>query len=650
MTKTTKTIDERIEFLQECANLYETDGTSPLSDAEYDREYAELKKLSPDHNFFKEVGGIKHAYGTEIVHKFIMGSLDKDATPEEFGDWFNKTYSNPKGLIFTIAPKVDGSSICITYKEGKKSLVATRGDGLIGFDVTANSDYVDGILSSINTENDYIEVKGECYKNRQDFYENWVGEYKNPRNFASGSLNQKNPLITKERGLNFIAYEIRGIDGISELDKTKTLDEYGFETLSKYEKTIIGDELNSKNIVNIVKDYMNSLDRENLPFDIDGVVFKLNDAELVEEMGTTDGGKRPKAHRAIKFPCDQKETEFIGIEYQIKRTGKLTCTGILAPVELAGTTVSRASVHNLKYMSELGLKLGCKVLIEKRGDIIPQIIKVTEHKGQTIEVPDECPSCGSTLAFDERNVTKWCHNPNCKAKLVANIEHWFKTLNVKGIGEKIIQKLVNEEIDSYGQPMIESISDMYNLRHFTSELEAEFGVKAFANIADAIDSVREITLAKFVEALGVSKIGSMSGDITAIAPTIEDIDKLAIEDITSIEGFAMVKATGFVKEWKMMRKEIDNLLKYVTIKQDIKDSNSLGGKKFCFTGSFSNPSRSEMEQMVVDNGGKKASVGKSLDYLVWDGIIRKGKVEKAENLNIAIITQKDFLAMLCTKK
>ena len=244
-------------------------------------------------------------------------------------------------------------------------------------------------------------------------------------------------------------------------------------------------------------------------------------------------------------------------------------------------------------MDKLGLKIGCKVLVEKRGDIIPQVIKVTDGEGKDIEVPDECPSCGSTLEWDEKKVTKWCHNQTCDAKIVSNIEHWFKRLGVKGIGPKIIEKLVNEEKNSYDDPMVNSISDMYGLMHFKSELDEVFGEKAFSNIVKAIDSVKEITLAKFVEALGIGKVGTMASEITAIAPTIEAIDKLTVAQIADIEGFAEIKATGFVEGWKVMREEIDKILEHVKIKEQVMASVSLDGMKLCFTGSFKNPTRKE---------------------------------------------------------
>jgi len=653
-----KSVEERIKFLQECANLYETGGNSHLTDAEYDKEYAELKAVKPNHPFFHDVGGIDddHVYGTLVKHKYVMGSLSKDTNPEEFGVWFGKTYPNTDDVVAILDLKVDGLALCCKYQDGKLIQVVTRGDGITGVDVTLNALHVKGVEETIQAQG-YVEVKGECYKNRQAFYsEGWdkgtaddKKVYANPRNFTAGSINQKDPNVTKERGLSFIAYEVRGVDFATEVDKVKFLIDNGFETLKQYVAKISCKGRTAKEVAGVVKKYMDRVDREGLPFDVDGVVFKLNDVAKAVAMGTRDDGKRPKANRAIKFPTDRQPTILKDIEWSIGRTGALTPVGLLEPVQLAGTTVQRVSLHNIAEMKRLGtLRYGCKVLVEKAGDIIPKVVEKLQDGNEPIKVPKRCPHCETELEWDDTKTTMWCRGDACPAQVNRSIEHWFKKLGVKGIGSGIIDKLtssnINVDWDAW-QP-VECISDMYNVHLGEVALAPFFGKRAFQKIVEAIDSVKTVTLAQFIEALGIGQVGRTAKDIVAVASTVEDVDKLTLADLLKVEGFAKTKARAFLDGWKAQRDEITRLLEHITIEEAKPASDKLAGKSFCFTGSFSNPTRKEMEKQVEDNGGKKASVSKNLTALVWDGEMTGSKYDKAHKLGIDIIDQATFLRYL----
>ena len=641
-TITKENVAEEIDFLRQCANQYETSGNSPITDDEFDRRKDAAKKIKPEDPWFSEVGGIDvgHVYGTEVKHKYIMGSLDKDPNPDEFGAWFGKAYPNRDGVVGILQSKVDGSSFCLKYQDGELQMAVTRGDGETGFDYTPNALHIKGVKKTINAKG-YVEVKGEVYKNRQDFYKDWSEEYENPRNFTAGSINQKDPLVTKERGLQFVAYEVRGIDFKTEIDKLKFLIDNGFENLKEYTSKIDCSGRSVEDIVKAVKKYMDKFDRDALPFDVDGIVFKLNDISVAEDMGYTAGGKRPKANRAVKFPTDQQPTILEDIEWSVGRTGTVTPVGLLKAVRLAGTTVKRVSIHNIKELGRLGItNLGCEVLVEKAGDIIPKIVSKLGEGKKALVIPTECPCCGEKLGWDDTQTNKVCSNEFCSAQIDGNIEHWFKKLDVKGIGPGIIHNLTSKGL-------VKSISDMYRMDGKKKELAEMFGDRASEKIFEAIDSVKEVSLSKFIEALGIGKIGTMAKDITAIAPTIKDIDAITSEDIKKISGFAQTKADSFVNGWKEQRKEIERLLKNISIKEADKPlSNKLSDKKFCFTGSFSNPTRGEMEKMVEENGGKISSVSKNLTALVWDEEIQGGKMAKAKELGVDVINQKQFLAML----
>lgn len=649
-------LEERKSFLEHCADLYETNGKSPISDAEYDKEYNAIKSLDPTWDI---IGGLaeEHAYGTKVKHKVICGSLLKDHDIKSFEFSLRSTYNNIDlhNHSFIVQYKIDGLAMCCVYNNGKLQSVITRGrDGIHGIDVTRNGKYIEGIPTEIPYKGE-VEFRGECYKDRSDFYKNWIGEYANPRNFASGSVNQKDPNVTKERGLNFIAYEVVRKDFATEEEKIQFIVDNEFENL-KDSTVIVKSGITFKRITKAVEVFMENTNRSELPFDVDGVVVKLNEIKVAKSLGTVSGGKKPKANRAVKFPCEQKETEIIDIEYAVGRTGAITIVGKLEPIQLAGTTVKRVSLHNFDYIKKSGLSIGSKVLLQKSGDIIPYIVRKTQDGTKSIQPPKECPACGGELKWGKGD-TVYCNNSVCIAKINRSIEHWFKKLGVLGIGKGIISKLTDKDKLSWDdKPIITRLSDIYwkldNDRRTEHPfrkyeyLKENFGDKTYNNILKSINSVKEVTLSQFIEALGIANIGTMSNLITDIAPTIKDVDKLTVNDLLKIDGFGESKSKGFIKGWKRNRNEITRLLKFIKIIKSVQNSNLLKDKKFCFTGSFSNPTRKEMEQMVIDNGGKKGSVSKGLTALVSDGEISGNKIQKAKSLDIPIISQTDFLSII----
>lgn len=620
-----KTIEDRIKALKVCAKAYYSDGTSTMTDPEYDAEYDAVQALAPNHPFFEEVGSQEdHIYGTKVKHVVTMGSLHKSKDTKDFLTWLQATYGNEE-ITVIVQFKIDGLSLGCIYDKGKLVRAVTRGNGEEGVDVTDNARFVYGVQQSIDYKGE-VEVRGEVYKDRQDFYKNWAVEYKNPRNFSAGSLNQKDPKVTKARGLSFVSYEVVRKDFTHETWKLKWLIDNKFHTLRKSTKKFKG---TPAQIAKSVQKYMDDIDRGKLPYDIDGVVVKLNDVKAAKAMGTTSGGKRPKANRAVKFPCEQKATAVNGIEWNVGRTGQLTPVGLLEPVELSGTTVKRVSLHNIKNMYKLRLRPGAKVLIQKSGDIIPYVVRKVSDGSGKFTIPSRCPSCGEEMEWDADKVTKWCQGTACPAQMASTIEHWFKKLGVKGIGPGTIKKLLKSG-------KVKSISDMYNLS----------GDPGFATIVKSVDSVKKISLAKFIEALGIGQIGTMSKDITEIAPEIADIDALTVTTLAKVDGFAETKAKAFVNGWKAQRDEIGKILAHMDIVVVKPDSDKLVGKKFCFTGSFSDPTRKEMEAMVGSNGGKVSSVSAKLTALVWDGEMEGSKLDKAKKLGLDIIDQQTFLDML----
>ena len=652
------TLDERKAFIVHCSNLYETNGSSPISDKEWDAEYYAIQKLDPDWDI---IGGMDedNAYGTKVKHKVICGSLLKDPNPEAFEKSIASIYAgiDMSKLRFALQYKIDGSAMCCVYKKGRLESIITRGrDGIYGQDVTPNGRHISGIPTTIPCKDEEVEIRGECYKDRKDFYKNWAGQYSNPRNFTSGSVNQKDPNTTKERKLSFIAYEEVRKEFETEEEKLKFIIDNGFNNLGDSTK-FTKEGLTFKQLAKAVQIFMNNIDRPNLPFDIDGIVVKLDNIALCKSLGSVSSGRKPKGNRAVKFECEQKPTKLIGVEYSTGRTGAITIVGLLEPCVLGGATIQRVSLHNFDFIKSKGLKIGSEIILQRAGDIIPCVVRVTKAGAQDIEPPLVCPACGGEVEWDSNNVTVHCQNEHCIAKINRSIRHWFEKIGVLGIGEGILNKLTNEDELSWdNEPIINKISDIYwkldndrktehPFRKY-NYLKEKLGEKTYNNILESVKSVTEMTLGKFIEALGISQVGSLSKNIAEIAPTIEDIDRLTASDLMKIDKFADKKSHGFVNGWKSNRQEIDCLLKFITIVEPKLDSHVFSGQSYCFTGSFSSPSRKEMEQMTLDNGGKKSGVGKGLTALVWDGEMQGKKLEAAKKLGVSIITQEEFLEKL----
>jgi len=667
-TKVDKTLStkDRIEFLRYCSNLYNTDGTSKISDKDYDIEYAELEDIEPDNPFFSEVGGIAdNIQGQPVTHKIIMGSLNKSTDIEGFSKWLKSQYSASQivSLCFVLQHKIDGLSLGLIYKDGKLIQAVTRGNGMIGYDVTEKAKMVQGVPLTIQCKEE-IEVRGECFKDRKDFYAKWHtsagGDYKNPRNFTAGAINEEDPEETKKKEVSFIGYEVVRKDFNTEKEKNDFIESQGFATLNSVTKRIkVG--CNYEMIAKAVKYYMDSIDRLNLPYSIDGVVFKLDDIRLAKSMGSVAGGKKPKSNRAIKFPPEEKESELIDFISQVGRTGRVVPVGILTPVEIDGAMIGKATLHNFgELINENSIKIGAIVKIQKRGDIIPAIVGIKKNGTKNIQIPTNCPSCGEPLKWTEndegKKVDLICDNLDCPAQLNKKIDFWFKTIGVKGFSAKTVSKLTDPDFMTWdGKVIISSLVEMYYMLDNDRKTEHPFrkyayiksnmGTKTYENLIESIKSVKEVTLPVFVEALGFKRIGSMAKDICDVFPTIDDLDKVTVDDLMKINKFGTEKANSFVNSWKERRDEIRRLLKYVSIKQIVKSSDKLSGKKFCFTGSFSK-GRDELQKIVIDNGGKASSSVGSGVILVWDEEEQGNKLKTAQEKGNEIITEKDFFKLL----
>ena len=640
-----KTIEERIKDLKQYDMAYEM-GEPLVSDEFYDLEKEELQKIaSENHPYFKSVGSLNNGnkgWQKEYTHKYPMGSLFKDKSPELAEDWLAKTYPDTNGLNLILQVKLDGSSVCVIYN-GELDKIVSRGNGKIGKDISATAKYIKDIPSKIN-EKGYIEIKGECVKDKKSFFEKWAPKgFNDPRSFVPGTLNAKPDeniaKVMEERAISFVAYEVRGKDFATETEKMKFLADNGFKTLKDSTSKIDCTGRKHKEIVGAIKKYMDKIDREKFIFQLDGIVIKNNDIQASEDLGFVN--LRPRGSRAIKFSCEQKEAIINSIVWQTGKNGIVTPVAILEPVFLSGATISRSTLHNVKEIERLGIdKLPYRVILIRSGDIIPKCIKGIgpETNAKKLVIPENCPCCNYGLVWDKTETNKVCLNPVCQDQLSGKLEYHLRTFNVKGIGSSTIDTLIEKGY-------VKSFSDMYNLSKNKEELSGVFGNKAFANILEAMSGIKEVTLADLIASLSIANIGTMSKLLTKVYPNIEDIDKLRPEDIENIEGFGPVKARNMVEQWLKLRPEITKLLTHIKIKEkEASASNVLNGKSFCITGTLSKP-RNDIQKMIEDNGGKIASVSAKLNYLVC-GEDSGSKKDKAEKLGITIISEEDLEKML----
>ena len=641
-----KSVSDRISYLKQCDVAYEEG--NPLTDDEaYDIEKEEVRAICPNHEYFQNVGGLSeetHGWQEPYTHKYPMGSLQKDKSPELTEDWLVKTYPETNGLVLILQPKLDGSSICNRFDNKKLERIVSRGDGFVGFDISTVARNIADIPFKIN-EKGYVEVKGECVKDKASFYKIWAPQgYNDPRSFVPGTLNAKpdenTPKEMKEKGISFIAYEVRGKEFKTETEKLKFLVDNGFKTLKDFTLKINCTGKTHKEIVAIIKKYMADLDRDNFVYQLDGIVIKNDDVIASEKLGVVS--RRPKGSRAVKFECEQGETVAQTIAWETGKSGVVTPVANLKPLFLAGATISRATLHNIKEMARLGIdKLPYRVILIRSGDIIPKIIKgiAPEPNAKDIVFPKVCPTCSCPLVWDKTETNKVCPSIACPAQLSGKIDYYLKTIGVKGIGSSTIDTLIDKEY-------VTVLSDMYNLAKHKDELSNVFGDRAFANILEAMDGVKEVTLPTFISSLSIANIGTMSKDLPA--KTIEEVDGLTVSDIIAVDGFGPTKSQSFVSGWKNMRGEIAVLLKHIKIKEvEVKKGKATGvsGKKFLITGTLS-VGRREFEAMIVENGGLIASsVSKNLDFLIV-GEDCGSKKDKAEKLGIPIISEDEFKAML----
>ncbi|MBR3966143.1 MAG: NAD-dependent DNA ligase LigA [Clostridia bacterium] len=655
-------ISERIKELREKllyhSKLYYVYDAPEISDYEYDMMFAELKKLEEENpEFFDPVSPTQRVGGKaldkfeKVNHTVQMNSLSDVFSFDELRDFLMRMEEITPSLVYSVEPKIDGLSVALTYENGVFVRGATRGDGLVGEDVTQNIKTIFNVPMKLPENIPYLCVRGEVYMPRENFERvNAKREaqgqslFANPRNAAAGSLRQLDPSIVASRGLDIFVFNYQegdlNIDSHTEmLDK---LNDLGFKTIMNRLKTSNHDEI----ISHIEK--IGEM-REDLPYDIDGVVIKVDSVAERRKIG--EGTSTPKWAVAYKFPPEQKKTKLISVDIAVGRTGVLTPTAVLEPVRLAGTTVSRATLHNLEFIREKGIMIGDKVTVQKAGDIIPEIVCAypAERDGSEVEfnMPTHCPSCGEPVFYDsEEGAATRCTNSLCPAQLARGIEHFASkdAMNIDGLGPQIVELFLANKL-------ISDSADLYSLKEEQISGLERMGKKSAENLIKAIENSKNAGLERLIYALGIRNIGEVAA--AALAKkygTLENCFDATVDDICEIEDFGAITAECVVDYFShpqnrdLCRRLIDAGLKTEAVKKQLADNFS--GMTFVLTGTLPTMTRDEASELIKERGGKvSGSVSKKTTY-VLAGEEAGSKLTKAKELDIPIISEEEFLRMI----
>lgn len=667
-----KKIEKMREDILKYNQYYYTNNESLISDVEYDNLIKELKELEEQYPQFKNVESPTEKVGAtnlreskfqKVTHKKPMLSLSNTYNEGEIGDFIErvrKLIPEDKELKYALELKLDGLSISVQYEKGKLVRGVTRGDGAIGEDVTENIMEIATIPHELPEPLD-LEVRGEIVLPLSNFLKlnerrMEAGEevFANPRNAASGTLRQIDSSIIKERGLDSYFYflvdaEKYGVKTHSE--SIKFLEKLGFKT------TGVCEVLESASKLKKRIDYWEK-EKENLDYETDGMVIKVDELELWNILGNTT--KSPRWAIAYKFPAKQVTTTMLGVTWQVGRTGKVTPVAELEEVLLSGSKVKRASLHNFHEIERKDIRIGDKVFIEKAAEIIPQVVKsIKEFRdGSEIQIvePTECPVCQSPVAREEGQVDIKCTNPNCPGKIKGRIEYFVSrdAMNISGFGSKMVEKMLE-------LGFIKNAGDIYNLKSHEEELVKieKMGKRSVEKLLESIEESKKRDYSKVLYALGIPFIGKYSGKLLANASgNIDKLMNMSIEELIEIDGVGDKGAKAvydFFRDSENIQL-IEVLRGYgLQFAQEVKEEQSseeriFEGKTFLFTGTLKNFKREEIKEEIEKLGGKNLSaVSKNLDYLII-GEKAGSKLKKAQELGtVKILTEDEFLK-ICGKK
>ncbi len=654
MTEIEKNIIDLRKALKYHSDRYYNDDSPEIEDYEYDMMMRRLKELEEKYPEYdapdsptKKVGGKADNSFENVVHTVRMESLQDAFSTDEIRDFDNRVNDAVNDVHYVVEPKIDGLSVSLEYRGGIFFRGSTRGDGDVGEDVSANLRVIHNIPLKLNKPIPYLEVRGEVYMPKKSFDRvvdrqllNDEKPFKNPRNAAAGSLRQKDSSVTAQRGLDIFVFNIQQIEGASLNSHKQSLDflkELGFNTVPTYKRV--------DNIDDALEEIMSIGERRgNLEFDIDGAVIKVDEFDYRELLGST--AKYPKWAIAFKYPPEEKQTKLLDIEIAVGRTGVLTPNAVLESVHLAGTTVSRATLHNQDFIKEKGIGIGDIVTVRKAGDIIPEVLCVNKKLSDgTFTFPTHCPSCNEKVIRENGEVAIRCINPECPAQLLRNLIHFCSrdAMDIEGLGPAIIETFVNEGL-------IENTFDIYNLDYGKIAALDGFKETSANNIKNSVEKSKNNDLSKLIFALGIRHIGAKAGKLLSDHfRSIDNIMNASVDAILQIEGYGTVMAQSVVEYFSTdSAKELIEKLRECGVnmqsKSEVKD-NRFSGMTFVLTGTLPSLKRSEASKIIESFGGKtSSSVSKKTTY-VLAGEEAGSKLDKAKQLSIEIIDEETFLGM-----
>jgi DNA ligase (NAD+) len=663
-----KDVEKKIESLREKIRhheyLYYVLDQPEISDLEFDKLMQQLKHLESEHPSLvtpdsptQRVGGKPREGFVKVPHSSPMLSLDNTYSEEELRDWERRVHelSGRKDVDYVCELKLDGMSLALTYEDGKLTRGVTRGDGTVGEDVTLNVRTVHSIPLSIDREKlkkagipPDFETRGELLmptvafkKLNEERERQGLATFANPRNFTAGTVRQLDSSVTAQRRLDFFPYIL--------LTNGRTYFDRHWETLTALDKA--GFKVNpNRKLVHSMDEVWTfiqqwELKRDSLPYEIDGIVVKVDRTALQDELGFT--GKARRWAIAYKYAARAGITKIEGIRVQVGRTGKLTPVAELAPVSIGGTTVRNATLHNMDEIERLGVKIGDWVQVERGGDVIPKVAKVIDDKDhprghETFHMPEKCPVCGTKVVRTEGEVDYRCVNANCPAKLAGTILHFASrgVMNIDGMGESLVTQLIE-------RGLVKNVADIYDLTRKDLLSLDRFADKSAQNILDEIENSKKLPLERVIYGLGIRFVGERTAQFLAEHfGSMEALESASVEELQAVNEVGPRIAESIVEFFSIRANQ--DLVKRLrdaglTMHGKKKERGTkLAGKTFVLTGTLAHFTRDEAKKLIEDAGGKvTGSVSKKTDYVVA-GADAGSKLDKAKELGVAVIDEKEM--------
>lgn len=651
-----KTWSQLAEQIRYHNRKYYEEDSPEIDDFEYDALYRRLEDLemqfpelvTPD-SPTQTVGGKSKAKFAPVVHAVPMESLHDSFSPEEIADFDRKVRSAAGEPVYIVEPKFDGLSVSAEYRDGIFVRGSTRGDGTVGEDITENLRTIQSLPKRLNRPVPFLEVRGEVYMPHKSFFAlsarqelNGEKPFKNPRNAAAGSLRQKDSKVTASRGLDIFIFNIQQVVGEEfhyHDEALRFLKDLGFPVPPFFTPCKTVEEVMRE--IERIGEMRGSLD-----YSIDGAVVKVNSFAQRQILGST--AKFPKWAEAYKYPPEEKQTKLLKIEINVGRTGVLTPTGIFEPVLLAGTTVSRATLHNQDFIAQKDIREGDTVVLRKAGEIIPEVVSVVSHteNAQPYRMPEKCPSCGSPVVREEGEAATRCTNPECPAQLLRHLIHFCSrdAMDIDGLGPAILEQLASAG-------MVSSPADLYGLTQKQLASLERMGEKSSENLAAAISRSKDNDVSRLIYALGIPHVGLKAAKLLAsYFAGMDALFQAQEEEIAAIPGFGGIMAQsvyGFFLQ--LSTAHLVGRLRDAGVNLQSRETTTdtrFAGKTFVLTGALPTLTRAQASEIIEKSGGKvSSSVSRKTDF-VLAGDDAGSKLTKAIQLGVKVISEEEFQQML----